>query len=57
MKPLEAYRIISQCMQELHEIRKEIFPAGRAYSQEELTAQVIAFEALRRMEEDGDKKR
>ena len=57
MKPLEAYRIISQCMQELHEIRKEIFSAGRAYSHEELTAQVIAFEALRRMEEDGDKKR
>lgn len=53
MKPLEAYAVISRCMTELHEIRKEIYPKGKAYSQQEISAQVIAFEALRRMEEGG----
>lgn len=53
MKPLEAYAVISRCMTELHEIRKQIYPNGKAYSGEEISAQVIAFEALRRMEEGG----
>ena len=53
MKPLEAYRIISQSLNELHHFRRDIFPNGKSYSQQEIEAQVIAFEALRRMEEDG----
>ena len=51
MKPLEAWRIISGCMNELANIRASIF--GKGYSDEEVTAQVMAFEALRRMQEDG----
>ena len=53
MKPLEAWRIISRCMNELHHFRIDIYPAGKGYSHEETEAQVIAFEALRRMEEES----
>lgn len=54
MKPLEAYAVISQCIDELHNMRKTLYPTGKAYSDMELKAQVIAFEALRRMEEEHD---
>jgi len=50
MKPLEAWRIISGCMNELVNLRKAIYPQGKGYSDEEVTAQVMAFEALRKME-------
>lgn len=50
MKPLEAWHIISACMNELANIRSSI--CGKGYSQEEITAQCICFEALRKMEED-----
>lgn len=49
MKPLEAWRIISGCLNELVNIRASICSKG--YSQEEVEAQVICFEALRKMEE------
>lgn len=52
MKPLEAWHIISGCMNELSVIRNVHFPNGKGYSHEEITAQVMAFEALRRMEEE-----
>ena len=52
MTPLEAYRVISRCMTELQQMRQAIYPKGKSYSQEEVSAEVIAFEALRRMEED-----
>lgn len=52
MTPMEAYRVISQCMSELQTMRKAIFPQGKAYSQDEVKAQVMVFEALRKMEED-----
>ena len=55
MRPLEAYRILSQCLDELFMFRREYWRADHAikgYSHDELTAQVIAFEALRKMEED-----
>ena len=54
MKPLEAYRVISRCMTELIQMRQAIYPKGKSYSQEEVSAEVIAFEALRRMEEEDD---
>lgn len=53
MKPLEAWSIISQCMDELVRMRQTAYPKGKAWSHMETEAQVIAFEALRRMEEDG----
>ena len=53
MKPLEAYSVISRCITELHQYRKFVYPNTTAYSHEEISAQVIAFEALRRMEEDN----
>ena len=53
MKPLEAWSVISRCMHELAFLRIEYYPNGRGYSHEETTAQVIAFEALRRMQEEG----
>ena len=51
MKPLEAWRIISGCMEELASIRKSLYPQGKGYSQEEIEAQVMCFEALRKLEE------
>lgn len=50
MKPLEAWHIISSCMNELAGIRAAI--CGKGFSQEEVKAEVITFEALRRMEEE-----
>lgn len=52
MKPLEAWRIISGCMNELANIRRSLYPQGKGYSQEEIEAQAICFEALRKMEEE-----
>lgn len=52
MRPLEAWHIISGCMAELASIRSSI--CGKGYSDEEVRAQVICFEALRRMEEEKD---
>ena len=49
MTPLEAWQIISDCMKELVDIRQS--RGGKGYSQEEAQAEVICFEALRRMEE------
>lgn len=54
MKPLEAWSIISQCMDELVRLRQVAYPKGKAWSHQEIKAQVITFEALRRMEEDGE---
>lgn len=54
MKPLEAWRIISQEIDELSRLRQEYYPFTPGYSKEEITAQVMAFEALRRMQEGDD---
>ena len=51
MKPLEAWKIISGCINELSNMRKSLYPQGKGYSQEEIEAQAICFEALRRMQE------
>lgn len=53
MKPLEAWHIISSCMNELANMRKVLYPNGKGYSQEEIQAEVICFEALRKMEEES----
>lgn len=50
LTPLEAWHIISSCMNELASIRATI--CGKGFSQEEVKAEVICFEALRRMEEE-----
>ena len=55
MKPMEAWKIVSGCLSELANIRHSLYPKGQGYSQEEITAQVICFEALRRMEEESGK--
>lgn len=52
MNPMEAWKIVSGCLSELANIRHSLYPKGQGYSQEEITAQVICFEALRRMEEE-----
>ena len=54
MKALEAWSIISQCMDELVRMRQTVCPNSKAWSHLETEAQVIAFEALRRMDEDGE---
>lgn len=54
MTPLEAWSVISQCMDELMIARHAINPMTKGNSHLEIEAQVIAFEALRRMEEDGE---
>lgn len=51
MNPMEAWKIVRGCLSELANIRHSLYPKGQGYSQEEITAQVICFEALRRMEE------
>lgn len=52
MKPLEAWRIIGGCMNALVNIRQSLYPQENGYSQEEVEAEVICFEALRKMEEE-----
>lgn len=52
MKPLEAWRIISECMNELVNIRQALCPQGKGYSMEEVEAEVMCFEALRKLEEE-----
>ena len=53
MKPLEAWRIISGCMVELVNIRQSLYTKGKGYSQEEVEAQVMCFDALRKLEEES----
>ena len=53
MKPLEAYSIISRVFDDLIRMRRELL-GTKGYSRDEIEAQVIAFEALRRMEEEND---
>ena len=55
MTPMEAYRIISGCMDELVRMRLALMPkADKAWSEDETMAQVIAFQALRKMGENDD---
>jgi len=56
MTPMEAYSVISRVFNELALYRQEYFHNSKGYSKEEVSAQVIAFEALRRMEEEGAEK-
>ena len=56
MKPMEAWRIISGCMNELVNIRQSLYPQGKGYSQEEIEAQVMCFEALRKIQEESKEK-
>lgn len=51
MKGLEAWEIISANMAELYRIRKTLDPQCKGYSSTEITAEVVCFEALRRMDE------
>ena len=48
----EAYSVISRAMVELACLRQQLYPKGNGWSGEETMAQVIAFEALRRMGEE-----
>lgn len=54
MTPMEAYSVISRVFDQLALYRQEYFHNCKGYSKEEVSAQVIAFEALRRMEEEGE---
>lgn len=54
LTPIEAWHIISGCMNELANIRAAI--CGQGFSQEEVQAEVICFEALRRMEEKANER-
>lgn len=56
MTPMEAYSVISRVFNQLALYRQEYFNNSKGYSKEEVSAQVIAFEALRRMEEEGVEK-
>ena len=51
MTAKEAYRIISGCMDELVRFRQLEYPKAKGWNHDETTAQVIVFEACRRMEE------
>ncbi len=53
MKPLEAYSILSRMINDLMELRNYFYHGTKGYSKDEVTAQVMAFEALRRMEEEN----
>lgn len=52
MTPMEAYRVLSSMHHDLASLRIMLYPGSKGYSNEEIQAQVIAFEALRRMEEN-----
>ena len=55
MTPMEAYSVISRAMTELTQIRQRLYPKGQGWSKDETMAQVIAFEALRRIQENEEK--
>lgn len=52
--PMEAYSVISRAMTELTQIRQQLYPKGQGWSKDETMAQVIAFEALRMMQEGAE---
>lgn len=52
MRPMEAWRIISGIMSELSIMRKSLYAKSKCFCDDEITAMIMAFEALRRMEED-----
>lgn len=54
MKPLEAYSIISRAFNDLVAFRNYYYHGTKGYSKDEITSQVMAFEALRRMEEESE---
>lgn len=58
MTPMEAWSIISSNMSELLRFRIAVSGNQRAYTEKEMEAEVIAFAALKEMEErmDGGKK-
>ncbi len=53
MTPLEAWRIISADLAQLYKMRKAISDTEKGYTSAEVEAEVICFEALRRMEREG----
>lgn len=46
MGPMEAFRVIDQCLAELHVLRKRRDPDKKAYTQEEVEAKKIIFDAM-----------
>ena len=56
MTPLEAYRVLSSMHHDLAALRIAAYPGSKGYSNTEIQAQVIAFEALRQMEEKENEK-
>lgn len=52
MSPMEAYHVLSSMHHDLAALRIALIPGSKGYSHKEIEAQVIAFEALRRMEEN-----
>lgn len=54
MTPMEAYQVLSSMHHDLAALRQTLYPGSLGYSHKEIEAQVIAFEALRRMEEKED---
>lgn len=54
MTPMEAYRVLSSMHHDLASLRIMLYPGSQGYSKAEIEDQVIAFEALRRMEENED---
>ena len=55
MKPMEAYAVLLRIHTELTHMSQALYPKGKCFSQEELAAILIAFEALRKMEEQDEK--
>ena len=52
MTPMDAYHVLSEMHHDLAALRMALYPGSLGYSHREIEAQVIAFEALRRMEEN-----
>lgn len=53
MTPMEAWRIISEQMSELGRLRAAFAGGYVPFSENEITAQVIAFDALRKKEAEA----
>lgn len=56
MTPMEAWRIISANLNDHYKARRAMYPNDKGYTDAEVEAEVICFQALKEMQERGKQK-
>ncbi len=55
MTPLEAWHIISANLNDHYKARRALYPTRKGYTEAEIEAEVICFQALKEMQERSKK--